>query len=55
MENNILIALLLVIIIILLMRPRPEQPFVPIWNLPENEGPYWGPTPEWHGRGGHKN
>lgn len=51
MENQTVVILALIALIAWLIFGR-DQRRPRSWGY-GHEGPYWGPRPEWHGRGGH--
>lgn len=48
MENQTVVILALIALIAWLIYGRDQRR--PRYGY---DGPYWGPRPEWHGRGGH--
>jgi len=49
MENQTVVILALIALIAWLIFGRDQRRQERRWGY---EGPYWGPRPEWHGRGG---
>ena len=52
MENQTVVILALIALIAWLIFGRDQRRPMRSWGY-AYEGPYWGPRPEWHGRGGH--
>ena len=50
MENQTVVILALIALIAWLIFGRDQRRQERRWGY---HGPYWGPRPEWHGRGGH--
>ena len=51
MENQTVVILALIALIAWLIFGRDQRRPMRSWGY-GHEGPYWGPRPEWHGRGG---
>jgi hypothetical protein len=53
MENQTVVILALIALIAWLIFGRDQRRPARSWGY-AHHGPYWGPRPEWHGRGGNE-